>query len=93
MAQSAILKPDKGTPIPANSNLNNYNNAGLYYAGSNSDAASLSNKPSTLSVAFSMIVLDKGGYNMQVIFSNGGEIYIRGHISTGWNSWVRFTGN
>jgi len=39
-----------------------------------------------------MLVLNKGGGNIQVIFDYGGKIYIRGKISSGWARWYRFNG-
>lgn len=82
-----------GTSIPNNANLNTYNTVGAYYTSSNAAASSLVNKPSDLSVSFSMLVMNKGGYNIQVIFTNGGNIYVRGQTTSAWQGWVKFSGS
>lgn len=82
----------KGTLISDGSNLNNYNDTGSYYTGSTASTGTITNKPSALTSAFNMLVLNKGGNNVQVIFDYGGKIYIRGKISSGWTNWYVFTG-
>lgn len=71
--------------------LNDYNTVGLYYTASTSETSSITNKPSGLTAAFSMLVLNRGGNNNQVIFDYGGSIYMRGKISSGWQGWRKFS--
>lgn len=81
-----------GTSISNNSDLNDYTDVGKYYTGASSATATIVNKPSDLTSAFVMEVQLRGGYLNQIIYDYGGKIYIRGKVSSGWQSWYKFTG-
>lgn len=81
-----------GVALSSGDDLNDYNDVGEYSAVNHSTAATIVNRPSDLSVAFVLLVLNKGGNNFQVIFSHDGKIYTRSKVSTGWLNWVKFTG-
>lgn len=91
-AISTLNSKFTGTNIPNNSDLNDYTDVGKYYTGSSSATATIVNKPSDLTSAFVMEVQLRGGYLNQIIYDYGGKMYIRGKVSSGWQSWYKFTG-
>lgn len=81
-----------GTEIPDNSDLNNYTTPGTYYCANGTNAATLSNIPSDVSVGFKLVVYYKGSYaNInQELYPNGSEdFYIRYKQVGTWYNWKR----
>ena len=76
--------------ITNGTNLNNLTSPGFYDCPTGAIAQSLSNCPTTGN--FTMIVMSKGSYITQVIFTWGNIIYTRTQTSSGFDHWFQFTG-
>lgn len=84
-----------GTSIQANSDLDDFNTAGKFFCSSSSTVSGLSNKPTGLTTAFTMLVIPTTAANrfIQLIIdnSNTGSIYFRKYTTNGYSSWYQFT--
>jgi hypothetical protein len=95
-----------GVAIASGDNLNNYKTVGTYYAGTNQIVSSLSNKPSSVTSAFKLIVMNvlsnepsvdsaSWQYFMQILIVFTGDIYIRSFSSSSsainYGSWKKIT--
>ena len=78
------------TGIAPNSDLNDFTTPGFYSTASSAVTNTLSNCPLT-GVGFSMIVLQRGGQNTQVIFA-ASAFFMRMLASDGWRDWYSFSG-
>jgi len=77
------------TEIPNNSNLNNYKTTGIYYCASNASAQTISNRPSGVNLAFTLVVLPSVETQILITFSDA--IYKRWYRSwepVAWTDWV-----
>lgn len=79
----------EGREIANNTDLNSITTIGKYYTASVSATATITNKPTDLTSAFSMDVQKRGDYVNQIIYDYAGVIYIRGKISSGWYNWYK----
>lgn len=91
-----------GTPtkIPANSDLNNYKEPGVYYIETSADFASMTNTPALPSAGWQsrLIVFPSAGYSSgnitnggQILWNNNGHIAYRTYTTSGgvgsFNAW------
>ena len=79
------------TQLENNANLNNLKTQGFYASSSAASTQTMTGRPSTLTSAFTMLVMKKSSSTTQVIFI-GNAIYCRTSTSGGWGSWYSFTG-
>lgn len=79
------------TTIETSTNLNNLKTPGFYSSNSTATTSTLSGKPSTLTSAFTMIVMKKSSSTTQVVFT-GGTMYCRTSTSGGWGTWYSYAG-
>ena len=77
------------TDIPANSNLNNYTDAGWYRCPSNASAATIENCPT--SNAFSLEVAVHAGISQTLTeyMTNNPKTYRRNMYDSAWGAWYR----
>lgn len=77
------------TDIPANSNLNNYTDAGWYRCPSNASAATIENCPT--SNAFSLEVAIHAGISQTLTeyMTNNPKTYRRNMYDSAWGAWYR----
>lgn len=70
---------ERGTRIPQNSNLNNYTDPGVYYVEHNSDASTIQNYPTGVSVGCRIEVRAGGaGWIHQRLYpNNNSDVYDR----------------
>lgn len=77
------------TEIPNNSNLDNYKTTGIYYCSTSGSAQTISNRPSGVNSAFTLVVLPSVG--TQVLITFDGAIYKRWYRSWAPVAWANWT--
>lgn len=91
IATQNALNNKLNTPqlIPANSNLNTYQTAGLYYVSTNSQAATITNTP--IQSAFSLFVEIHSGAKQTLTNYNtsGVQIWVRNFNNGTWSPWYQ----
>ena len=92
--ETLLDRPDifsTGTAIPANTDLDTYTTAGVYYCNQSQTVGTLTNKPSAVSAAFKLLVMPTTASNrfIQIISDNTatGTIYIRKTTTAGLSGW------
>lgn len=91
VAVSEALAGKLNTPvaIPRNSNLNNYQTAGMFYVSSNSDAATITNTPTQQS--FSLFVEMHAGIKQTLTSysTTGIQTWVRNYYNGSWSQWYQ----
>lgn len=82
-----------GVPISTDDDLDTYKTNGKYYAGSESIAKTLKNRPDGMNTNFCMWVFQRTTANIytQMIVTLHGRMYVRSSNSSGWKDWVAYT--
>lgn len=77
--------------IPSNANLNDYQTLGFYHCKTNSVAQSISNKPSGLNAAFSMVVEVHAGIKQTITRYDTAvaSTWVRNYYNGIWGAWTR----
>lgn len=87
-ANYAPLTSDKATAITANTDLDTLETAGMYQAGTNAVAQTLSNCP-TRNAFVLYVTMRSSGRPIQIIIDNLAGLYIRVKQSvSAWSSWA-----
>lgn len=88
--------PSEDYSIPANADLNDYTNPGVYKCATNAIAATLTNCPTGNGFRLEIVsTIAASGYQQQRLFPNNsnGEFFIRRRTTgTTFSDWFRFTG-
>lgn len=88
--QAALnLKLNTPTLIPANSNLNSYTTAGLFYTNTNALASTIANTPTQ--IAFSLLVERHIGTKQTITAytSVGVQTWVRNYSGGTWSTWTQ----
>lgn len=90
--KSSALITNVGTAIPANSDLNDYTDAGVYKISPDSTAATISNIP--IAHGGKLIVMEgvsaSETYKMQLFIEHENTYYSRRTTGSGWSDWKQF---
>lgn len=86
---------DRGTAIPSGANLNaaTYRNPGKYYSSSAAITGTITNKPSVLTVGFTMETTRTGSIWRQTIYAGRAaavETFARQYDGSTWSAWDTF---
>lgn len=85
---------DSGTAITSNADLNSFTTAGRYYSSGGTITNTLTNKPSALTVGFTLDVDRAGAILRQTIYSGRAaypEMWVRQYGSNSFSPWYKVT--
>lgn len=77
--------------IPPNSDLNDYISIGEYFCNNKTNSGTIANNPDT-NYGFSLVVKANSiECRLQILTSNGGDVYVRTYNITSWTEWKKLT--